>query len=235
MIVGLFIKNIKKKRVAFITSFLLFIFFSNDFLSNVVMKTWEVDPVPIHSLSDYETGIVLTGVVNTEIEPRDRVYFQKGADRVTHAAQLYLEGKIKKILISGGTGKLIEYDDDIPEADIIVNFYTMLGIPWEDIIVDNQSQNTRQSAVNCKKILEKMYPGGRHLIITSAFHQNRSMACFRKEQLKADPFSCDFYTNRSGEFSLSALLIPSSAALSRWEIMIKEWVGIVSYKIAGYI
>jgi uncharacterized SAM-binding protein YcdF (DUF218 family) len=235
MVLGLIFKKPKSRKISFVAAFVILVFFSNGFLSNIVFRHWELDPVPMQEITQYETGIVLTGVVNTEIRPHDRVYFHKGADRVTHAAQLYLEGKINKIVISGGTGKLLEYDDDIPEADNIVGFYTMIGIPWEDLIIDNHSQNTWQSAVNCKQILDKMYPEGRHLIITSAFHQRRSMACFRKVGLPSDPFPCDFYTDRSGELNFSSMLLPSTAALMRWEILIKEWVGMVAYKLAGYI
>jgi uncharacterized SAM-binding protein YcdF (DUF218 family) len=235
MILGFLYKDRKSKRIFFVSAFVILIFFTNGYISNIILKAWELDPTPMAEIQRYDTGIVLTGVVNTEIRPHDRVYFQKGADRVTHAAQLYLEGKIQKIVISGGTGKLIERDDDIPEADNIVGFYTMIGIPWEDLIIDNHSQNTWQSAVNCKQILDKMYPEGRHLIVTSAFHQRRAMACFRKAGLPSDPFSCDFYTDRSGEFNFSSLFLPSTSALMRWEIMIKEWVGMVAYKVAGYI
>lgn len=235
MVIGILLKNPKRKKVAHILALLVFLVFTNGFLSNAILKLWELDPVPINELAQYETGIVLTGVVNTEIKPQDRVYFHKGADRVTHAAQLYLQGKIKKIVISGGTGKVIEYEDDIPEAEKIVDYYRLIGIPWEDLIIDSKAQNTRQSAENCKLILDKMYPDGRHLIVTSAFHQRRSMACFRKVGLSADPFPCDFYTDRSGEFNFSSLFLPSVVALSRWELMIKEWVGMVAYKAANYI
>lgn len=235
LIAGFILKNPRRKKIAFISALSILVFFSNDFIANQLLKAWEVEPVPIRDLSAYDAGIVLTGVANTEIEPRDRVYFNKGADRVTHAAQLYKEGKIKKIVISGGSGKLIRRSDDIPEADNIVQFYLMTGIPWEDIIVENQSQNTYQSAANCRTLLEKMFPGGRHLVITSAFHQRRSMGCFRKAGVDADAFSCDFHTDRSGEFNVASLLLPSTAAIQKWEIMLKEWAGIAAYRAAGYL
>jgi len=61
------------------------------------------------------------------------------------------------------------------------------------------------------------------------------MGCFRKAGIAADPFSCDFYADRSGEFNLSSLLVPSSAAIGAWEILLKEWVGIAADMAAGYI
>lgn len=235
LIAGYVLKSKKKKKRAYAAATIILILFSNDFIANRILKAWEYDPIPINELTNYDAGIVLTGVANTEIKPHDRVYFNKGADRVTHAAQLYKEGKIAKIVISGGTGKLIERSDDIPEADNIAQFYLLIGIPPEDIIIENQSQNTYQSAINCKALLHSLYPSGRHLVITSAFHQRRSMGCFRKAGLDADPFSCDFYADRSGEFNLSSLLIPTPAAIRNWEIMLKEWMGIAAYTAAGYL
>ena len=64
--------------------------------SNWLMYDWEPPPKDFHSLPDYEVGIILTGVTNIDKTPKDRTYFNKGADRVTHAVQLYKMGKIKK-------------------------------------------------------------------------------------------------------------------------------------------
>ena len=234
-VLGLLVKKPALRKKLLAASLIVLLFFTNGFIANILLRSWETDPVPIASLPAFDTGIVLTGITNQEIKPRDRVYFNKGADRVTHAARLYKEGKISKILISGGTGKLIEYEDDIPEADNLVRFYHMAGIPAEDIIVENQAMNTRQSAINCRDILEKQFPGGKHLLITSAFHQRRAKACFDKVNLETLSYSCDFHTDRSGEFNFSALILPSSNALHQWEILLKEWTGLAAYKIMGYI
>ena len=100
-------KNLKKKL--FRLSAILLLFFSNDFIANEVTLWWEIPPTPFVELKKkYEYGILLTGVGKSEIQPADRVYFSRGADRVTHTLQLYKLGIIKKILVSGGNGKLKE-------------------------------------------------------------------------------------------------------------------------------
>src|SRR5688572_8214168 len=88
-----------KKRTFWIALVMLF-FFSNDFIANEAMRAWELEATPLNKITrTYELGIVLTGVTSGYREPADRVYFQKGADRVTHTVQLYKLGLIKKILI----------------------------------------------------------------------------------------------------------------------------------------
>ena len=76
---------------------------------------WEVDPKPFNEIRPHEIGIVLTGTTIPFLQPDDRVYFKRGADRVTHTIQLYKLGLIKKILVSGGSGKLLRQDE--PEAN----------------------------------------------------------------------------------------------------------------------
>ena len=235
LLISWIIKNPVWKKRFFVAGMILLLFFTNGFLSNQILKWWEVEPVPIASLGYYQTGIVLGGVTDTSIKPRDRVYFHKGADRVTHALQLYKKGKIEKILITGGNSELIREEDDIQEADNMIGFYLMAGVPKEDIIVENQARNTHESARYCKQILDSLYPSGKHLVITSAFHQRRAKPCFDEVGLDVDGFSCDFNTGRSNEFNIPGAILPSPGAIGQWEILLKEWAGIVAYKIKGYI
>ncbi|HEY9487440.1 MAG TPA: YdcF family protein, partial [Chryseosolibacter sp.] len=95
------IKNRKwQKRLLWAGLVLLFIF-TNDFISNELMKSWETETRAFSSMRKYQLGIVLTGAVKPELKPDDRVYFQRGADRVVHTVQLYKLGLIDRILVSG--------------------------------------------------------------------------------------------------------------------------------------
>ncbi|MGK7394962.1 MAG: YdcF family protein [Candidatus Cyclobacteriaceae bacterium M3_2C_046] len=233
---GLWLKHSVWRKRALVASFAILLFFTNGFLINELLKAWEVEPVAIAALDQYDTGIVLTGVTDAEMKPRDRVYFHKGADRVTHAATLYKAGKIKKILISGGIGKVLEDEDDVAGADNIARFYDMIGIPSEDVIIENKARNTYESAKFCHEILTSTYPeGGRHLLVTSAFHQRRAKACFDKAQVQVTSFSCDFHTGRGDDFNPLGLIMPDVGALGKWDILFKELIGIAAYRIAGYL
>src|SRR5699024_6082081 len=115
--------------------------FGNNFIINALFSQWEIPPTPFDAIEgQYDVGVVLTGITNMRIEPRDRVYFQKGADRILHAIELYKRGKIKKILITGGTGSLTH--PDLLEADNLVRTLQLFGVPEEDMIIENQSRNT---------------------------------------------------------------------------------------------
>lgn len=233
LLLSLFLKNKKWKKRSLITAIVLFLIFTNDFIINEILLRWEVPPtafadVPPH----YDVGIVLTGVANLQKEPDDRVYFNKGADRVIHAIELYKRGKINKILISGGTGSLKR--PDLTEANALVKVLQLFDVPEEDIIVEKASRNTHENAVFSAAILNKNFPDGRFLLITSAFHLRRAQGCFEKAGVATDIFSTDFYTHPTS-FTVDSMLLPNENALDKWQTFIREMLGIAAYKAAGYM
>ncbi len=209
----------------------LLLWFSNPFISNVVMRTWEVAPEPIASLPVYEVGIVLGGIT-TDKEPRDRVHVSGSSDRILHAVHLYREGKIRKILVSGGSGKI--FKDQVPEAALLERLLLLCDIPLRDIITETESRNTRENAVNCAKILNERYPDQEYLLITSAYHMPRAEACFIKAGLPVSTYAVDFRSDEN-QYTPDQLLLPSVGAMANWEIVVREWVGMMAYAVAGYI
>ncbi|HCW09255.1 MAG TPA: hypothetical protein DGG95_18010 [Cytophagales bacterium] len=232
LVLSLFVKKSITKKRFLIFAITLLIFCGNDFITNEVMTWWEVPVTLMKDVKNYSWGIILTGVTKYDTGPRDRVYFSAGADRVTHAIQLYKMGKIKKILVSGGSGRLNA--PERTEANEIADVLLLMGVPKEDIVIEDRSRNTHESAVEVKKILEGKSKPSDCLLITSAFHMRRSAACFAKVGLPMDCFSVDFHSHKR-KFTLDVLLIPSEEAFHNWQILAREWMGMVAYKLAGYI
>ncbi len=98
VLASLLIKNKRWKKLCFWTGLVLMFFFSNDFIANEMMRAWEVKTTAYSDMQPRALGIVLTGVTMSDLRPDDRVYFHRGADRVTHTVQLYKLGLIAKIL-----------------------------------------------------------------------------------------------------------------------------------------
>jgi uncharacterized SAM-binding protein YcdF (DUF218 family) len=220
------------KRRLFIAALASLLFCSNEFISNEVMQLWELPPTPFSEIrKSYEVGILLTGVTKSNFSPNDRVYFQRSSDRVTHTLQLYKLGHIKKILISGGSGTIMERTKEADELSLVLQ---MMGVPGEDLIIENQSDNTYQSAVAVKKMIDGTYTSEECLLITSGYHMRRSRACFKKAGLDIDTFSVDFLSNKRA-FTPDVLLVPKIESIAAWQVLSKEWVGMLAYKIAGYI
>lgn len=229
---SIFSKNPKRKKRFFWIAFSLLLFFSNDFIANEMMNAWEVAPTPYAEIKrTYAWGIVLTGVTINDKMPDDRVYFQRGADRVVHTVELYKKGIIKKILISGGSGRLVTKARK--EADELLKVMVLMGVPSYDIAIENESRNTYESAVNVKELLKGEQERS-YLLITSAFHMRRSVACFRKAGFELDTFSGDFFAHPR-YFTPDVLVIPKADSIMIWQKLFKEWAGMVAYRVAGYI
>jgi uncharacterized SAM-binding protein YcdF (DUF218 family) len=222
-----------KKRTGYAAVGFL-VFFSNSFIANEVMRWWELPTKSYSELRNYEAAILLTGI--TVVKPRgpqDRVYFNSGADRVTHTLQLYKLGLVNRIIISGGSGKLI--DDGLRESLQLKDFLLMAGVPDSIIYTDANSDNTYENAIESKKIIDRLEINTNDcLLVTSAFHMRRALACFRKANADMEYFTCDFRSS-ARSFTLDILFVPKLDALLIWQRLLKEWVGFAAYKMAGYV
>lgn len=226
------VKKKRWKRRLFYAGIVSLLFFSNDFIANEAMRLWEVPPTPYSEINQvYTYGILLTGVTSTDKQPDDRVYFLRGADRVIHTVDLYKRGIIQSVLVAGGSGRLIT--NGRKEADDIVKALELMGVPKQHILVENESRNTAESARNVKAMLAEQDTAS-VLLITSAFHMRRSEGCFTKAGIPVDVFSTDFFTHPR-YFTPDVLFVPKIEALNIWQKLIKEWIGVIAYRLAGYI
>jgi uncharacterized SAM-binding protein YcdF (DUF218 family) len=232
LLFAIFHKSPKRRKVFLIIAAAVFFFFTNNFIADEFMRMWEVPAVSFKSVTKkYDVGIVLGGMLSYD-QKLQRVQFDRGSDRIFQALKLYKEGKIKRILIDGGSGSLTE--KDILEAPILREYLLEIGIPDSVICTEARSRNTHENAVFVKPILDSVAPHGSYLLITSASHMRRAMRCFEKVGITVTPFSTDRYSGPR-KFLLDHMLIPDKWALLSWDLLIHEWVGFITYKIAGYI
>jgi uncharacterized SAM-binding protein YcdF (DUF218 family) len=231
LLFSLFSKNSKKKKWFLITSVFFLLFFSNAFVLDEIMRKWEIPAVDNKDLGHYDVAIVLGGMISYD-PTIDRISFQRSSERFLMAIDLYKKGYVKKILLSGGSGSL-EYPD-MKEAMILQRYIKELGIPEEDIWVENESRNTRENALYTATLLKEKNSHGKYLLVTSAIHMRRAKACFEKEDIHCDTYSVN---RNSGprKFYPDHLLIPNVGTLATWDGLIHEWVGFGMYKAAGYL
>ncbi|MFY0600737.1 MAG: YdcF family protein [Cyclobacteriaceae bacterium] len=230
IIAGLVFGVLKKINWIKYISLLLLIALSNPLLSNYAMSKWEPKPVKKETLPLFDVAIVLSGMIRTAQLPNDQVHFSDAADRLTEAINLYKEGIVQKILISGGSGSTI-YNEI--ESELIHSLTLSCGISDRDIILEKNSRNTHENAKLSVQVLQKENLLNRKiLLITSAFHIPRATDCFTKEGIDVVAFPVDFRA-ADGKFNLG-MFVPTADSLSIWKILFSEWVGILVYKTLGY-
>ena len=233
LLIGLISKNSTGKKKHVTIGILLLIFFTNPFILNISMRAWEIPSRRIDSIKEsYDVGVLLGGAMRYYNSEMDRVVYGSSADRFIQTISLYKKGKIKKILISGGSGLLLE--QKYKEADLLKNVLLEMNVPDQDILIENNSKNTRENASFSAEILKKDFSEKKILLITSGYHMRRSLGCFKKTGIHVDPFSVDEHSGK-GQYTPDKLIIPDVAVLESWNKLLHEWIGYFSYWIAGYV
>ena len=230
LLLSFFLKKWAKKLR--ITSIALLFIFGNSFLLHEVSLLWE-SPITLDvDLKEYETAVVLGGYTYYSI-PNERLTFRESSDRLFQAVRLLEQGKVKRLIISGGSGYVL--DPELKEAEFIQTFLKELNIPHEQVLIEAESRNTHENALNTNALLQSEGLDKQTiLLVTSAFHMRRSKACFENQGMDVVVFATD-PTIGTRIFTIDHLVIPSANSLAYWNVLIHEWVGYLSYWVAGYV
>jgi uncharacterized SAM-binding protein YcdF (DUF218 family) len=145
------------------------------------------------------------------------------ANRLLTCAQLYNILQVP-IIVSGG--KVLETTGC--EAEISKVILIGLGVPPDKIIIENKSLNTTENAKFTKEIVEREN-FKQPILVTSAFHMERSVLQFQKAQVVVLPYPTDYQTNVEHKFQPHQLW-PSANALLDTSLALKEYVGILAVK-----
>lgn len=228
---ALLTRNPVRRNRILIASLLVFLVFSNPYLSHKAMLAWEADEVHLKPDDKFEVGILLTGMCSFNLNTGEG-YFKGASDRFIQTVRLYKLGHINKILVTGGNSSIWKSRQQYKEADFLHEQLLQMGIPDEAILIDNQSRNTHENGVNSKKIIDSLQLKGPFLLITSATHIRRSLEVFNKAGLTITPYPCH-YRAIDNPFLFWSAITPSLEALDSWNTLLKESIGLLMYKLTG--
>ena len=85
-------------------------------------------------------------------------------DIARRAAQLYLEGFAPKVLFTGGLGRNTEGLLPEPEAVRFAKVAMDCGVPEKDILIEDQSTNTKENIEFTRRLLEKADVPHNHIL-----------------------------------------------------------------------
>ena len=143
------------------------------------------------------------------------------ANRLLAAIQLQRRLNIP-VLVSGGQ----VFADSGAEALIAKRILQQAGIVESKIIAETQSLNTTQNAAFTKKLLQQ---GAftRPILVTSAYHMERSVRNFAKQGITVVPYPTDYHSSAQIAFRLNNF-VPSAGALFNTALVLKEYLGILA-------
>lgn len=197
--------------------------------SRWLTELWEAPRLPTTALAaHYDAAVVLGGLSQPDVSTPDHTEFNGRVERLLEAIELYRAGRVSKLLITSGTGDLLNPADK--EAPYLKRSALRLGVAEADLIIEDQSRNTYENSRLSKPLADRAGLK-KVLLITSAFHMKRSAAIFKKQGWDFDPWPVDTMVTKPS----AADILPSPASLDNVQALLKEMAGYVVYGWTGYL
>jgi uncharacterized SAM-binding protein YcdF (DUF218 family) len=168
--------------------------------------------------------VVLAG--SSKANPDVSAARQLGAstlERLVEGIRIYRKFPGCKLLVSGGA-----VFSTTPAAALMREAAIEMGVPGEDIILENRSLDTHDEAV----MIKPMVGDAPLALVTSASHMKRSLLLFRGQAMK--PYPAPAGSVASGSAALNpASFFPEASALQKSEMALHEYLGIAWAMITG--
>jgi len=184
---------------------------------------------PSPELPEHVDGIVvLGGAVEPGIsEAHGQVALNDAGERMLGALTLARRYPDAPIIVTGGNASLLPRDLPSEAADMR-DLLVGQGVGPSRIRIEDHSRNTVENAVFSREIAQPS-PGQVWLLVTSATHMPRAVGCFRHVGWPVIAYPVDYRTEARPRPSF---LLSEHLALV--DVVVKEWVGLVAYRILGY-
>lgn len=125
------------------------------------------------------------------------------------------------ILIISGTESIADRNN----LSAVESFFINRGIPSENIVVEDESKNTRENAEQVsKEVGEEPF-----FLVTSAYHMKRAVMEFKRNDSNPIPAPTDFRKRKSSY--LLGDYIPDSENLRKSDLAFHEHFGILYYRL----
>ena len=141
-----------------------------------------------------EYAVVLGNQVYPSGEPSERL-----KARLERAAELFRNGTVQKIIVSGGLGK-----EGHDEAAVMKRYLETQGIPAVAVIADSYGNNTHLTARNAKQWANTAKP---IIVVSQLYHVSRTAMAFEQEGFtQVGTAYPDYFEGRDMYASLRELL-----------------------------
>ncbi len=135
------------------------------------------------------------------------------SDRVEAAVNLYLDGKVDKLLMSGDN-RFVDYN----EPGAMRAYAVSLGVPEEDIVLDYAGRRTYDTCYRAKYIFQI----DKAILVTQSYHLPRALFICNQIGVKSVGVSADLRTYmNSSLFSWNMRELPASL-VALWEVWISH-------------
>lgn len=239
---ALFAFKSEKWRLRFlIAAFLILWVTGLPFPGAWLTRSLETTVPPLPADETAAVAVVLGGGTESFEAPRQMVEIGGAGDRILYAAKLYHEGRVGKLLFGGAYFAPLSGKKPSVAAEM-ADIAERLGVPKEDILIQETSLNTAEEAAADAVILREM-DVEKIIVVTSATHIFRAVNLFKKQGFDVVAAPTDFtYSDAEWEDlthptaeSWYRYVIPQSGNIRAFETAVKEYLGVLMYRIRGWL
>lgn len=213
----------KKAKIFSFIALLWFVLLSFQPISDAILKPLENTHVSLQETPNVKYVLVLgSGHKSDDDLSITSQIKMVGINRLVEGIRHYKNLENAKLIVSGYGG----YDEN-SHASMQEKLAISLGVNKEDIIRLDTPKDTKEEAIEVKKIVKNE----QIILVTSASHMKRSVLLFKKEDLDviASPTNHMAY----GSDSLSSYF--SARNIRNCEIAIHEYLGLIYSSLRGEI
>lgn len=215
---------------------------STAWMGHGLVRTLETRHAPLDDAAQAEIAVVLGGATRPQLPPRTLVEMFDSGDRLTYAAWLYQQGRVERLLLTGGGIDFLGPEGIPSEAENMATLLEQMGVPREAILLETEARNTYENALFSRQLLEEA-SAGRVLLVTSALHMPRAVALFERQGLNVVPAPTDYLTTDAEWAYLWQAppagqvinLLPATKYQGMTTEALKEYIGLVVYRLRGWL
>lgn len=205
------------------------------FVANFAMRTaegWQIRQ-SIATFAEADAIVVLSG--GRVLAPGNPPVSEwDDADRFFGGVELCKAGKAPLLIFTGGW---TPWQPQLqPEGQMLISYAVEFGLQNARMLTTCKVINTAEEARAVADLLvakkEEGKTRSRVLLVTSAFHMRRAKLLFERVGLEVVPFPVDFQVS-TGRKLTPLDFFPSVNSLSRTETALREFYGILFYRLAG--
>jgi uncharacterized SAM-binding protein YcdF (DUF218 family) len=206
-----------------------FVLFGSSPLPRFMIRTLENRfPQPALDSGEPVDGIiVLGGALDYR---RGQMRLTDSGVRMTTALALARRYPEARVVFTGGSDAVL-LRAPVSEAEMAQSLFRDASLTGSRVVYEGHSRNTRENALFTARLV-KPQPGERWLLVTSAFHMPRAVGTFRAAGWPVVAYPVDFRSDDSLDDLRPFRMV--SEGLRVTDITVREWLGLVAYRLNGY-
>ena len=205
----------------------IFLFISIFPIGNFGLKYLEKKYINQEEILHIDNIIVLSGSEDLQATKiTKKINLNSGSERLIASVKLANKFKNSKIYFLGGDGNLIK--NSFNEIFVAKKFYGDVNFDLNRIHFVNKTRNTYENFKEFKKIADN---DKKNVLITSAFHMQRSLLIANKLNIELTPYAVDYRSNNYFSIINFYQKFSVSENLSSFDIFFREIMGILAIKL----